>query len=849
MKEPMCTYRVQFHKHFTFSDFEKVIDYLFELGVDTVYASPIFESMPGSTHGYDVTNPFVINEEIGTIDELMRIRKKLTEKKMLWLQDIVPNHMAFSARNPWLHDVLREGPQSDYADFFDIDFRSPHPWLTGKLLAPFLGSDIETAVREGSIKLVINERGFYLDYYDNLFPLNTSSLKLLAFHARDAIAALLNQTYDALMASDTINARDEKWSLCTTQLLSNDYNKELNELLNEINGNAEALFEILREQHYVLCRFDITDKLINYRRFFTINGLISLRMEDQKVFEAYHSFIVRLCREGVFDGLRIDHIDGLLAPEQYCRRLKEWVGNDVYVVVEKILAINEQIPERWQIDGTTGYELLAMTGKLFTEAEGAARIDSFYRGATHNAAYSDEVAHTKKMFLETFMAGELDNITEQFCVIEELRHYDKSILKQSLSAIMVALPVYRIYPTEGRLPEQQQQVLEAAVKEAVEKYGLLANCIRDVTRLFITGDKAANVTATLNRCMQLSGPLAAKGIEDTTFYNYNAFIAHNEVGNAPGLYAVEKQDFFSFMKRRRQQFPFTLNATATHDTKRGEDNRTRLYALSEMPDKWIKWLHANIRADEPLGVPTVNDQFYIFQTMIGGLPANGNISESDKERLKAAVTKGLRESKRNSSWNRPNAEYEAGCNRFIDDCLEDERFTASLRALLADVNKVATRLSISQTALKLLSPGVADIYQGTESGEFSYVDPDNRRAVDFAASAAMLTSADIFANDFSEQKMAVTKRLLQFRNEHRELFSHGSYEYVDVNDTSVFCYSFTHNTTKVLVAIGVRGSRRPSFTLPVSLHQPYDVIRDALLTGDLIDLDEFPVAVVYGQGC
>lgn len=849
MKKPLCTYRIQFHKDFRLTDLENILDYIYHLGVDTIYASPIFKSMPGSTHGYDVTNPFEINDEIGSLEDLRRISKKLKEKGMLWLQDIVPNHMAFSAQNGWIHDVLREGKSSAYAAYFDIDFNSPLTWLNGKLLVPFLGEDAQTAIRNGSIKMVLKEDGFYFTYYDNLFPVNANSLPLIAFHATDEMAEILKKASAELSASKAIEQRRRQWEELSETLMSERFRAKTNELLDALNSNTEARFEILREQHYVLAHYNVTNSIINYRRFFTINGLISLRMEDEEVFNHYHRFILQLCAEGIFDGLRIDHIDGLLQPELYLSRLKAAAGRDVYVVVEKILAQHESLPETWPTEGTTGYDFLGMASKLLTDAEGAAQLKDFYHRIMPCPEFSMEAANSKKTFLETFMAGELDNITEQFCTIDELKPYDKSTVKQSLSAIMVALPTYRIYAASGGLPTAQQQVLAQAIEEAGKKHERLTNCLSTLFNLFVRVNPSEHLLTTVNRFMQLSGPLAAKGIEDTAFYNYNVLISHNEVGNSPTQFSVGARAFFEYMANRKSQFPFAMNATATHDTKRGEDSRMRIQALSEIPDDWMRWTQDHLRQAEATqtACPSLNDQYYIFQSMIGGLPPEAVLSKQDADRLKAAVTKALRESKRNSSWHEPNEAYEAVCMQFIDDCFSKQAFVESLKALLALTDSCGKRLSLAQTALKLLSPGVPDIYRGSEAGDFSYVDPDNRRAVDFDTAKSNLHTATISSKDFEEQKAALIKQLLHFRKAKSSLFDYGKYECVEVANPSVFCFSFSYQSEIFVIAICTRGKQGPEIPFPVSVQQPFDLLRQSYLENDVIDLKAFPVAVIHGH--
>ncbi|HEX6916142.1 MAG TPA: malto-oligosyltrehalose synthase, partial [Chitinophagaceae bacterium] len=535
MQNPTATYRLQFHKNFGFEQLQSIIQYLVDLGVATVYASPVFKSVPGSTHGYDGLDPNQLNPEIGTLEQLKRITKKLRSQGVGWLQDIVPNHMAFNPENRWLRDVLEKGQHSEYAGFFDIDWNE-------KLMVPFLGNDLETVIAANELKLVTIDGKKQLQYYDSEYPISEIDTE---------------------------------------------------------GKNAGNVRQLLEAQSYRLCSWQETDSRINYRRFFTINGLICMNMHDPDVFNAYHQLAGNLVKEGVFQGLRIDHIDGLYDPATYLRRLRERCGDEVYITVEKILQPQELLPSGWEAQGTTGYDFLALVNNLLTNAAASQSFTDFYQQLTgDDIPVEMQVQNKKAQILHHHMRGELDNLADLFRQRDLVNKKSFAAvrtddLREAIAEWLIHCPVYRFYgnmlPLEQHEADAVQQVfnkIKTQNPELVRAVGLLEEAILHYPH---QGNRERNEQAAhfYKRCMQFSGPLMAKGVEDTLMYTWNRFIAHNEVGDQPSSFGIEVHQFHAAMQERQRQWPFTMNATSTHDTKRGEDVRARLNVLTDLPEYWF----------------------------------------------------------------------------------------------------------------------------------------------------------------------------------------------------------------------------------------------------------------------
>lgn len=763
MFNPVSTYRVQFHKDFTFKNFEAIIPYLHSLGVSTIYASPILEAIPGSMHGYDTVNPGRINPEIGTLQELKAISKKLKKLGMHWVQDIVPNHMAFHPANPWLMDVLEKGMQSRYAEFFDIN------WTGDKelpLMVPFLGCTLEEAIENDELKLVDKEGKLYLDYLGTAWPVN-----------------------------------------------------------NKITDPAMPVHEVVSLQYYRLCHWEETNKRINFRRFFTVNSLICLNMQYPETFAAYHKLIGTLLKQGIFQGLRVDHIDGLYDPEGYLEQLRALAGPEIYIVIEKILEEGEQIPLPWPVQGNTGYDFLAQVNNLFTVSSTRKELTRFYEQLTgDDVAVGKQITEKKFAILEDYMGGELNNLCELFMELglaeeEEIRALASGSLKSAIAAFLVHCPVYRYYGSGMPLEGRDREGIEHLLKKIAAISGLApaAELLEKVMLQKPGGvDQAYTARAAdfYLRCMQFSGPLMAKGVEDTLMYTYNRFIGHNDVGDHPDAFGISKSDFHEEMLNRQRLWPLSLNGTATHDTKRGEDVRARLNVISNLPDEWIRavadWRILNASLPD---VPDANDEYFVYQTLLGTYPMPGVDEEDYLPRLQAYLEKALREGKTNSSWADPDLAYEETIKNFAAALLrKDTLFWEKFSALHEKVADFGIVNSLSQLLLKFTCPGIPDVYQGTELWDLSMVDPDNRRPVDYELRNSFIEEREAgegirqlwSARYNGKIKLWLQRNLLLHRKLDTDLFTTGDYLPLSVKGRyakHVFAFARRYQERWIIVAV------------------------------------------------
>jgi malto-oligosyltrehalose synthase/4-alpha-glucanotransferase len=759
MINPVSTYRLQFHKDFNFDDFEKIIPYLQKLGVATVYASPILESTPGSMHGYDGLNPHNINPEIGMEEQLISISKKLNEAGMQWLQDIVPNHMAFDPKNPWLNDVLEKGARSVYAAFFDTSFTSN--FFRDRIMVPFLGSGLEEVIKNGELKLAFKDDRLVLDYFDTAYPLSPRSyasvLLLPQENSDETVRQLVNQLEDLEMLDDA-KSYALRWNEIKLQLASIIKEDEARTLieanLEKINQNPELLLNLCEEQHYRLCSYEETDSKINFRRFFTVNSLICLNIQTSEVFETYHLKIKELVKEGVFQGLRIDHIDGLYDPSLYLEQLREMAGDETYIIVEKILEKGEELPQQWPIEGTSGYDFLAVVNNLFTNKSAEKDFNRFYQELVGNQkSVPKQIREKKALILKQHMGGELENLYHYFLELnlapkKALKKVNPEDLKSAIGALLIYCPVYRFYGNVFPLDETNFKALKevfASIRKYKPELELAIDILENVLLHPSNKNKEDfNSQALLfyQRLMQFTGPLMAKGVEDTLMYTYNRFIGHSEVGDAPDAFGISVQDFHKQMQEKQEKWPLSMNATSTHDTKRGEGARARLNALSDMAEEWFEnvknWqqLNASLKTNS---LPDANDEYFIYETLIGAFPMPGEDEDNYRNRLQEYMVKALREGKQNSDWATENEKYEGATASFIDGILNQQSaFWESFKAFHRKVADFGIINSLSQVLLKFTCPGVPDVYQGCENWDFSMVDPDNRRPIDYEKRLASL---------------------------------------------------------------------------------------------------------------
>jgi len=745
MYNPVSTYRIQFHKGFTFSDFKKIIPYLAKLGVKTIYASPIFEAVPGSMHGYDITNPLNINPEIGTLAQLKSLSKKLKKLGIGWLQDIVPNHMAFHPNNKWLMDVLENGRQSAYTEVFDILWDSPVQG--GKLMVPFLGKPLDEAIAACELKIV-NEDKPVLDYSGQHYPLSKVSYQ-----------------------------NNSGW-------------------IKSVNADNNLLKEVLDEQHYQLCFWQETDKQINFRRFFTVNGLICLNMQDKNVFDRYHVLIKQLVSEGVFQGLRVDHIDGLYDPKTYLERLRHLAGDNAYIIVEKILGKDENFPTDWPVQGNSGYDFLSTINNLFTCLEHRPVFSKFYKKINPDRnPLHEQIYQKKQLILDASMQGELDNLYRLFSDLKladdnETQNINPDLFKRAIAGILVHCPVYRFYGNTMPLNKPESEALHefiTAVAESSPELGsvidVLNNCLLHKPR-FSDEDYRGRALRFYQRLMQFTGPLMAKGVEDTLMYTYNRFIDHNEVGDSPNSFGLKSKEFDEMMQRRWQMWPLSVNASSTHDTKRGEDARARLNVLSDLAEEWVEqveeWQQTNASL-KTADMPDANDEYFIYQTITGGHPMPGQPNDDFENRFGEYLVKALREAKRNSNWSEPNAAYEAATQKFALSLLNAKNdFGKSFGKFHQAVSDFGIINSLAQTLLKYTCPGMPDLYQGSELWDLSMVDPDNRRPVDFALRSKHFDEQSDWQRLWNDRyngriKQSLIAKLLHARCIDPETFSAGEY--------------------------------------------------------------------------
>ncbi len=819
---PGATYRLQLHKDFPFREARKILSYLKDLGVTDVYASPIFQAMPKSTHGYDVVDPNRLSDELGGETGF---REVMAEKERLglgWLQDIVPNHMAYSTRNALLMDVFERGPSSPYYRFFDIAWESDETG-TAQVVVPILGRTFANAWKHRELRIGIDDRGLALFYFEHRFPLRPESYGKILMPCEEKAAGDPATHWLFLELLERVNTWKknppappaEEWrrfkaDLCERYTQNTRFREILDEVLGFVNNPLPArafpfsLKAIAAEQHYLPAWWKTVSDRINYRRFFYINTLIGVCVEEPEVLSALHRFIFEQVKSGAFTGLRIDHIDGLLKPTLYLRELERQCPR-VYRVVEKILEEDEPLPADWPIQGTTGYDFCNAVNTLFCDPESEELFTRRWHGLIGGPVDYLRLFYEKKLLiLKKYMRGETVNLTALLAKAwpgDPEGRPDTPTLQKALSALLAAFPVYRIYSYSEERREYDRQCIGRAVAEAVRMEAALEGPIRQIGRLLEKrpdDEKPPNEDELcfILRFGQLSGPLMAKGYEDTLLYLYNRLSSLNEVGSFLPRFGADIKTFHRFIRTRAEQQPHTMNATATHDTKRGEDVRARLNVLSDIPHEWFMqvnlWRKINRRLRlrrKDRTIPDANDEYLIYQTMLGAWPFDESEREPFRRRLKAYLVKVIREAKVHSRWIAPDALYEQTVAGFIDGLFDPSRdFLAVFEPFADRIAHYGILNSLSQTLLKLACPGVADIYQGCELWDLSLVDPDNRRPVDYERRRSFLEEIKSEPRDMSrwiehllstrptgQVKMYLIYKMLQCRRENKPLFDNGSY--------------------------------------------------------------------------
>ncbi len=774
MRVPLAMYRLQFNPAFDFYEAKRWIPYLANLGISDVYASPIFKSRKGSLHGYDVVDSNEIAPELGGTEGFAELSSELKKAGMGWIQDIVPNHMAYDYENSLLMDVVERGKASEFYRFFDIDWDHRFDDVKGKLLGPFLGRIYRRCLEEGEIQLDLHEGEIRIGYYELKFPLRENSYPRILLLRQDELKRNLAGDHEAWKRFQRLLSTFEKdgsrkgkrnikeeppfkkllREVCEESRTIEKHIMENFHVFNGTKGDAgsfDRLDELLSEQIVRLSFWKVATEEINYRRFFNVNELICLRMEDRRVFDYTHSLIFGLVDEGKVTGLRVDHVDGLYDPAEYLRRLRRKAG-DTFLVVEKILQPGEDLPPEWPVEGTTGYDWLNQTNSLFCDRLNRKTFDRIYsKFSGFNTPYRQLVSDKKRLIIGHHMAGDIDNLAQSLKRISAHSREGGDItlygLRRAIVEIMAQFPVYRTYISSKKVGEKDAFFIQDAADMARKKIPGLLNEIDFVERLllgeqnFFPDKDRRRQMHFLMRFQQFTGPLMAKGFEDTVLYIFNRLLSLNEVGGSPDRFGDSEKEFHRFNGKRAELWPRSMNATSSHDTKRGEDVRARLNVLSEIPGDWGRnlklWSRLNGRKKRRLNgirIPDRNDEYFLYQTLLGAFPFDEREYSSFLERMKSYIVKSVREAKVHTAWLKPDYAYEEAYVSFMEDILdpaEDNSFLREFSPFQKRIAHYGIFNSLSQTLLKCMSPGIPDIYQGTELWDLSLVDPDNRRPVDF----------------------------------------------------------------------------------------------------------------------
>jgi (1->4)-alpha-D-glucan 1-alpha-D-glucosylmutase len=895
---PSATYRLQFHAGFTFADAAALVPYLDALGVTDCYCSSYLQAVPGSLHGYDVADPTSLNPEIGTEQDYRRFVDALHAHGMSQVLDVVPNHMGIArSRNRWWQDVLENGPSSRYAKVFDIDWQPLKLELAHKVLLPILGDQYGTVLERGEIQLVYQEGAFCLRYFENTLPASPQSYVRILRHRVDDLTQELGGEHPDLIellsiitSLERLPPRDEQdpERLTERQREKEVAKRRLGELVHrseaiaayvaenvrQFNGqpgvpsSVDLLDALLGDQAYRLAHWRVASEEINYRRFFDINELAAVRMEDPDVFEEAHRLVFRLLQEGAITGLRIDHVDGLYDPGDYLRRLQArgrelGIGHGdgpLFIVVEKILGPDEPLPETWPVDGTTGYEFANAVNGIFVQQSNERMFDEIYtRFTADRASFADIAYQKKKLIMQVSMAGEMNVLAHRLNLFSERnRHYRDftlNILVHAIREIIACFPVYRTYVTAGAEPVsgRDARYIDRAVDEAKRRNPATARQVFDFVRDvllkradYIPEEERHEYLRFVTRFQQTTSPVTAKGIEDTAFYVYNRLVSLNEVGGEPARFGVSTGDLHGWLAERQRLWPSAFSATSTHDTKRSEDVRARISVLSEIPGAWRsalgRWTRLNRRHQATINghaAPDRHEEYLLYQTLLGAWPFEAFARDPDEafvDRICEYMTKALREAKRHSSWLNPNPAWEEAVGQFVRAVLHPvrgARFLADFRPLAGQVARSGMWNSLAQTLIKIAAPGVPDFYQGTELWNFSLVDPDNRRPVDYARRQAMLeqlpgpesgTSLEelVSAPADGRIKLFVTAAALRARRADTDLYLHGDYVPLPVAGTRaghVFAFARAFDPRAAVVVV-------PRLTTTLLAHSAVPIGRD-----------------------
>jgi (1->4)-alpha-D-glucan 1-alpha-D-glucosylmutase len=862
---PAATYRIQFNRSFTFQQAAEIVDYLNELGISDLYASPFLMARPGSLHGYDVTDHSRFNPEIGDEKSFLGLSEQLQQRGMGLIVDVVPNHMCIShPSNRWWWDVLENGPSSPFARFFDIEWHPPKAELANKVLLPVLGDQYGRALENQEIRVIYEDDELKVAFYETPLPLAprtwTMILEPAAAKLRDKLdpahehVAELESIVTALshLADNTetdearIRERQREKEIVKKRLAtllgsSPEARQAMDEALTEINGERgnprsfDRLERLLDSEAYRLSFWRVATDEINYRRFFDINDLAAIRVEDADVFSPVHALIFDLVSQGHVTGLRVDHPDGLYEPEKYFRSLQDLSkaqsglakrnGNGTsngaqrtfYIVAEKILEGNEPLRTSWAVEGTTGYRFLNLVNGLFVDRSKEKAFQQLYERFTGpSGGFADLVCDTKRLILQVSMSSELNVLARKLDRLSEqhrwYRDFTLENLRDALREVVATFPVYRTYirSDDKEADTEDRRQINIAIREAKRRNPAVNASVFDFIQSLLLLEhpeglddaQRAERHAFAMKFQQLTSPVMAKGVEDTAFYRYHPLASLNEVGGGPERFGVSVSAFHRRNLIRGELWPNSMNATSTHDTKRGEDVRARINVLSEMPGEWYRvirrWREINRRSKTKAGElisPGANEEYLLYQTLVGTWPLqpmNAEEHEVYVERIQRYMEKALHEAKVHTSWINPNLEYDRAVRQFVAKILDpspENAFLEDFRQFQAPIAKAGIWNSVSQVVLKIASPGMPDFYQGNELWCFDLVDPDNRRPVDFELRRRMLSQ---FEEQASRDRAALVERLaanpcdgaiklyttsvaLRLRKDAKDLFAKGSY--------------------------------------------------------------------------
>jgi (1->4)-alpha-D-glucan 1-alpha-D-glucosylmutase len=886
---PTCTYRLQFNRWFTFTQAREIVPYLHALGVSDVYASPYFQASPESLHGYDITDHNKLNTAIGSRADYEAWVAQLRAHGMGQVLDFVPNHVGIAdERNAWWMDVLENGPGSSYAPYFDIDWAPQISHLRDKVLLPILGDQYGCVLERGELQVRFEEGTFYVLYGERRLPIAPGTyryilevaLKNLAEYKDDDFYAELQSILTALEYLPKPNETDPKRIAERTRekkIIKRRLEcrcaeaplvqQAIEKAFVQINGNPgdprsfDKLDELLNAQSYRLAFWRVAAEEINYRRFFDVNDLAAIRVELPKVFDAVHRLVLELVSAGAVTGLRIDHPDGLYLPREYFVKLQQRCakalgiasprdGRAIYMVAEKILTGSEALRKEWPVHGTTGYDFANQVTQLQVDSSAETAITkTFHRFIGHSVPFGHLLYAKKLLVMKFALANDVDVLGSMLDRLSErnrwYRDFTLEALSRTVRETIACFPVYRTYVEPGRpVSEEDRQIVERAIAAAKRRNPAMEesifNFLRDVLLLRSPQDldaagRAAHAQFVL-KFQQTTGPVTAKGLEDTVFYIYNRLSALNEVGGEPQQFGLSVETFHERNLDRQRDWPATLLATSTHDTKRSEDVRARIVAISEIPELWRRslqrWGTANHRWKRmvnDLEAPDANEEYLLYQTLLGTWPmqANGEPEPLPApeyiERIQHYMAKALKEAKLNTSWIQPNEEWDAAMHDFVEKILDSStrnKFPSIFLPAAKEIIRLGAINSLTQTLLKLTLPGVPDIYQGNELWDYSLVDPDNRRPVEYdlrrqtLKSLSGATPGELMKTwPDGRIKMFLTQRILRFRREYSDLFERGEYLPLDASGTfAECCVSFVRRLDdKWIAVIAPRLSSRVGF--------------------------------------